>query len=146
MQTSFGGGIRKWSPTTTIKMMVSLARHSFTQRRSWLRRAVWMGIPLTIILFVAAASSASARHTTRSVHRRALGTFKFIFSYNSQHISINDWLSLFTLCLAPLIAHLVAGVPKPGSLCQHLSLGFQPDTLSYPLPPSATLERPCVSL
>jgi hypothetical protein len=98
------------------QMMASLASNSFTQRRSGLQRAVWMGISLAIILFIAAASSASTQRTPRSVHRRALATYKFIFSYNSQHININDWISLFTLCLAPLIAHLVAGVPKPGTL------------------------------
>src|ERR1700744_5907690 len=97
-------------------MMASLASNSFAQRRPWLQRAVWMGISLAILLFTAAASYASTRLATRSVRRRALGTYKFIFGYNSQHININDWISLFTLCLAPLIAHLVAGVPEPGTL------------------------------
>lgn len=35
------------------------------------------------------------------------------FSYQSKNISIADWISLFTLCLAPLLAHIIAGVPDP---------------------------------
>ena len=32
-------------------------------------------------------------------------------SYQSKHLKFNDWVTLYTLCLAPLIAHIVAGVP-----------------------------------
>jgi hypothetical protein len=32
-------------------------------------------------------------------------------TYQSSNLAFNDWVSLFTLCLAPLIAHIVAGVP-----------------------------------
>ena len=32
-------------------------------------------------------------------------------TYQSNHLTFNDWVLLFTLCLAPLIAHIVAGVP-----------------------------------
>jgi len=33
--------------------------------------------------------------------------------YQSQHITFPEWLLLWTLCLAPLIAHIVAGTPQP---------------------------------
>ncbi|KAF2093223.1 hypothetical protein NA57DRAFT_48585, partial [Rhizodiscina lignyota] len=33
--------------------------------------------------------------------------------YESKDISFDEWIMLLTLCLAPLIAHLVAGVPTP---------------------------------
>lgn len=33
--------------------------------------------------------------------------------YQSYDISLVDWFSLLTLCLAPLIVHIVVGVPKP---------------------------------
>lgn len=32
--------------------------------------------------------------------------------FNSQCISFQEWVSLFTLCLAPLFAHILAGTPK----------------------------------
>jgi hypothetical protein len=35
------------------------------------------------------------------------------FSYQSQSIQFTEWISLLTLCLAPLIAHIIAGVPTP---------------------------------
>ncbi|KAI0114668.1 hypothetical protein F4776DRAFT_638330 [Hypoxylon sp. NC0597] len=34
-------------------------------------------------------------------------------TYQSQEIAFEDWISLFTLCLAPLIAHVAAGTPQP---------------------------------
>ncbi|KAI0021686.1 hypothetical protein F4780DRAFT_275434 [Xylariomycetidae sp. FL0641] len=34
-------------------------------------------------------------------------------TYQSYDLSFSDWVSLLTLCLAPLIAHLVAGAPQP---------------------------------
>ncbi|KAI1409234.1 hypothetical protein F5Y13DRAFT_182133 [Hypoxylon sp. FL1857] len=34
-------------------------------------------------------------------------------TYQSQGIAFEDWISLFTLCLAPLIAHIAAGTPQP---------------------------------
>ena len=33
-------------------------------------------------------------------------------SFQSGSISFTDWISLLTLCFAPLIAHIIAGVPK----------------------------------
>lgn len=41
------------------------------------------------------------------------------FSYQSQGITFADWISLFTLCLAPLIAHIVSGAPRPIYLSQN---------------------------
>lgn len=35
------------------------------------------------------------------------------FSYQSQNITFDEWITLLTLCLAPLIAHIIAGVPVP---------------------------------
>jgi hypothetical protein len=45
-------------------------------------------------------------------------------SYQSKGISFYDWVSVFTLCFAPLLAHIIAGTP--GVVCisaprQHLS-------------------------
>ncbi|KAE8444615.1 hypothetical protein EG329_014446 [Mollisiaceae sp. DMI_Dod_QoI] len=40
------------------------------------------------------------------------------FAYQSQDIDLNDWLSIFTLCLTPLIAHLIGGVPTATYLCE----------------------------
>lgn len=40
------------------------------------------------------------------------------FSYQSQGILFADWISLLTLCLAPLIAHIVSGAPRPVYLSQ----------------------------
>ncbi|RGP78837.1 endoglucanase e [Fusarium longipes] len=38
--------------------------------------------------------------------------------YQSQDIDSTDWVTLLTICLAPLIAHIVAGVPSPVYLHQ----------------------------
>ncbi|TGO85675.1 hypothetical protein BPOR_0374g00090 [Botrytis porri] len=35
------------------------------------------------------------------------------FTYQASGILFADWINLFTLCLAPLIVHIVAGVPSP---------------------------------
>ncbi|PMD31304.1 hypothetical protein L207DRAFT_519558 [Hyaloscypha variabilis F] len=42
-----------------------------------------------------------------------MGSFYFLPNFHSHGLTFNDWLSLLTLCLAPLIAHIVAGVPPP---------------------------------
>ncbi|GKU04898.1 hypothetical protein FLAG1_06512 [Fusarium langsethiae] len=42
----------------------------------------------------------------------------FPLVYQSQDIDSTDWISLLTLCLAPLIAHIIAGTPSPVSLHQ----------------------------
>ena len=33
--------------------------------------------------------------------------------HQSQHVAFSEWISLFTLLLAPIIAHIIAGVPQP---------------------------------
>jgi hypothetical protein len=38
---------------------------------------------------------------------------KIIFTYQSQDISFPEWSNLFTLCLAPLVAHVAGGVASP---------------------------------
>ncbi|KAG6362300.1 hypothetical protein INS49_010530 [Diaporthe citri] len=37
-------------------------------------------------------------------------------TYQSRDISFSDWISLVTLCLAPLVAHVAAGAPQPSYL------------------------------
>jgi hypothetical protein len=37
----------------------------------------------------------------------------FLFTFQSQDLTFGDWVSLFTLCLTPLIVHILAGVPSP---------------------------------
>ena len=69
-----------------------------------------------------------------------------MFNYQSQSISFGDWMLLLTLCFAPLIAHLVAGVPPTGELTQNLILCLSSNPLSQPLPLPATLDRPRLSL
>jgi hypothetical protein len=32
--------------------------------------------------------------------------------YNSSCITFTEWVSLFTLCLAPLTAHIISGAPS----------------------------------
>ncbi|KAE8451642.1 hypothetical protein EG329_003099 [Mollisiaceae sp. DMI_Dod_QoI] len=39
--------------------------------------------------------------------------FEISFDYGSHNISFSEWVTLITLCLAPLIAHIAAGVPQP---------------------------------
>src|SRR6266699_343086 len=40
----------------------------------------------------------------------------FPFTYQSAGISFAEWISLLTLCLAPLFAHVAAGAPPPSFL------------------------------
>lgn len=39
--------------------------------------------------------------------------FTVTFAYQSQNIPFSDWISLFTVCLAPLLAHIMSGAPEP---------------------------------
>lgn len=39
--------------------------------------------------------------------------------YNSQCINFPEWISLITLCLAPLIAHIVSGYPQVSYIAHH---------------------------
>src|SRR3954464_218172 len=39
-------------------------------------------------------------------------------TYQSGDITIVQWMSLATLCFAPLIAHIIAGAPEPTYLCR----------------------------
>jgi len=58
-------------------------------------------------------------------------------TYQSSHLTFNEWVTLYTLCLAPLIAHIVAGVPTIVYLSQdrptwHQRLGlFNPTTILW---------------
>lgn len=40
------------------------------------------------------------------------------FSFQAQGIAFSDWISLLTLCLAPLIAHIISGAPPAVYLCR----------------------------
>ncbi len=40
-------------------------------------------------------------------------------TYQSHDIPLSDWISILTLCLAPLIAHVTAGTPRPSYLSGH---------------------------
>lgn len=42
-----------------------------------------------------------------------------VFTYQSQHIQAESWFQIFTLCLTPLIGHLVAGVRSPTVIPSH---------------------------
>jgi hypothetical protein len=119
----------------------SLTRIPFTLRSLRLQRAVWIGI-----LLMALFSSSTSQLDTISVSPRSVSEYKFLFDYQSQYIGFGDWISLFTLCLAPIIVHLVAGVPKPGKLTENLFLVSQPDLHSHSLPPPAALDRSYLSL
>src|SRR5205809_7057741 len=44
------------------------------------------------------------------VHSRVLSV-EVLFTHQSQSISFASWLDIFTVCLAPLIAHVAAGNP-----------------------------------
>ncbi|KAI1373491.1 hypothetical protein F4677DRAFT_217380 [Hypoxylon crocopeplum] len=46
--------------------------------------------------------------------------YVFPLSYQSRDITFSEWCSLFTLCLAPLIAHIAAGFPRPSYLHDRL--------------------------
>ncbi len=48
------------------------------------------------------------------IRPRAIFWDSLVLRYQSSGVNFSDWIELFTLCLAPLIAHLVAGVPEPG--------------------------------
>ena len=37
---------------------------------------------------------------------------KLSFTYQSQNIDFSEWISLITLCFAPLLAHIYVGVPR----------------------------------
>lgn len=43
------------------------------------------------------------------------------FKHQSQSIPFSEWLSLLTLCFAPLVAHVLVGVPEP-TVCGKLPL------------------------
>ncbi|KAH7152615.1 hypothetical protein EDB81DRAFT_789389 [Dactylonectria macrodidyma] len=40
------------------------------------------------------------------------------FTYQSHGIGFSEWIAIFTLALAPLIAHIAGGVPHPSILCK----------------------------
>jgi hypothetical protein len=38
---------------------------------------------------------------------------QIFFNYQSSGLSLEEWMALLTLCIAPLAAHIIAGVPAP---------------------------------
>lgn len=74
-------------------------------------------ILVPLVAFVALASPTTPlplERDAKSIHPRGFGEFHFLVQYQSSGISFSDWVTLFTLCLAPIVAHLLAGVPEPG--------------------------------
>ncbi|KAI1136499.1 hypothetical protein F5Y05DRAFT_405397 [Hypoxylon sp. FL0543] len=66
------------------------------------------------------------------------GTARFYpLTYQSQGIAFEEWVRLFTLCLAPLIAHIAAGTPRPSYISKdrprwHDRLGhFNPTSILF---------------
>lgn len=45
-------------------------------------------------------------------HTRDSPRYGVQFHLQSQHITFTEWVALFTICFAPLVAHIIAGVPK----------------------------------
>jgi hypothetical protein len=65
-------------------------------------------------LFVVFAPLTSSQNHATSIHRRSPNKVRFFFTHQSQGLSFGDWCALLTACFAPLVAHLVAGVPGIG--------------------------------
>jgi hypothetical protein len=60
--------------------------------------------------------AAGALHSkTKNILSRDIGTWEVNTAFQSKHIEFGDWITLFTLCLAPVIAHLLSGVPEPST-------------------------------
>jgi hypothetical protein len=49
-------------------------------------------------------------NSTLSIGAKA--AYEVVFNYQSQQLTRIEWVTLVTLCLAPLVAHLLAGVPR----------------------------------
>jgi hypothetical protein len=101
-----------------------------------------------IILFplFAYAASPTSQRRKRSDGNRGLGQETFVLDYQSGDNNFADWITLLTLCLAPVIAHLVAGVPEPGKSTCNMSrlsdafLYMLIDLSSVPLPQPTSLD------
>lgn len=72
---------------------------------------------VSYLLFIGSASTKVASMTsdiTRegiSLHTR--GLWHVDTKFQAQDTDFGEWIALFTLCLAPIVAHLIAGVPEP---------------------------------
>jgi hypothetical protein len=71
-------------------------------------------------------------------YRAFAGSYTILpITYQSKGLTCNDWVTLFTLCFAPLIAHVLAGVPQIVHLSQdrphwRLKIGlFNPTTILW---------------
>jgi hypothetical protein len=71
----------------------------------------------TIIVFAALAFTVFAAPyvpTPTEPHTNARVWAELVLQHQSGEIDFSDWITLFTLCLAPIAAHIIAGVPTPG--------------------------------
>ncbi|CAI6332085.1 unnamed protein product [Periconia digitata] len=57
-------------------------------------------------------SSIAPEDHEQTVEKRRLGPLKFLFHYQSQNLTYSEWITLLTLCLAPVVVHLLASVPE----------------------------------
>lgn len=69
-----------------------------------------------VVLSTLAPHAVHAKTTTYTYNATA---YSLPLTYQSGDIPIGTWISLLTLCLAPLIAHIVAGAPDPTILSPH---------------------------
>ncbi|PVI00821.1 hypothetical protein DM02DRAFT_592144 [Periconia macrospinosa] len=71
-------------------------------------------VPATCILIAHANPTAASgiEIQEKTTEKRSLGSFKFLFHYQSQGVTYSEWITLLTLCLAPVVVHLIANVPE----------------------------------
>jgi hypothetical protein len=48
-----------------------------------------------------------------SGHLISLRSIPFYFTFRFQHLGFSEWITLFTLCVAPLAVHILVGAPEP---------------------------------
>ena len=70
---------------------------------------------ISLVAFAAPTESPSTGSHEDPIRSRALVWEGYFFQHQSGNIKFTEWIELFTLCLAPLVAHLIAGVPEPST-------------------------------
>jgi hypothetical protein len=94
---------------------VSCPTKSRSSHCSFLQRTLWLAaLVITLFLLGIFAVLPALQRDERSILPRNLNPETFMITRQSSGINFSDWITLFTLCLAPLAAHLIAGVPDPG--------------------------------
>jgi hypothetical protein len=75
-------------------------------------------ILFSLLVFHSAAALALSNHTAQNV---TTPTHSIIyFRYQSRSIPFDQWISMFTVCLAPLVTHVVFGFAEPVLLSDRL--------------------------